>query len=196
MASFNIHLAIAKRYAKKNGVENLKAFYSGTIDPDLVEDKNVSHYTGTRNKDDLLTYLQLKVQLPQFLSESAIDNDYEKGIFLHLITDYLFYNDFFDRNYLEKVTYNDFIKDLYYSYDNSNKYLTDKYKLDINEIKDKVNNNIKKNQKEKNVDLCKDNNLKNLLQPSKLDDFIERVSNINLKKYRERLLSSKKNILP
>jgi hypothetical protein len=58
MASFNIHLAIAKRYAKKNGVENLKAFYSGTIDPDLVEDKNVSHYTGTRNKDDLLTYLQ------------------------------------------------------------------------------------------------------------------------------------------
>jgi hypothetical protein len=143
-----------------------------------------------------LTYLQWKVQLPQFLSESAIDNDYEKGIFLHLITDYLFYNDFFDRNYLEKVTYNDFIKDLYYSYDNSNKYLTDKYKLDINEIKDKVNNNIKKNQKEKNVDLCKDNNLKNLLQPSKLDDFIERVSNINLKKYRERLLSSKKIILP
>lgn len=193
MASFNIHLAVGKGYASKNKIKNLKLFYNGIIDPDLAEDKFKSHYTGVEKKENLLLYLKTKVQLLSFLQENNFNNDYAKGIFLHLITDYLFFNDFFDIDYLENITYKEFIKDLYYSYDCTNDYLKKKYDIDLSNFENKLLMNIKKN---KNKKIINDKESKNLLEESKLDKFIERVSNISLEEYRDKLLKNNENILP
>jgi len=193
MASFDIHLAVAKRYIAKNHINNENDFYEGTIDPDLNDDKNSSHYTEKKNKNLLIPYLQGKVMLYKFLSENNIDDDYNKGVFLHLITDYLFYNDFFNINYLENVTYEEFIKDLYYSYDCTNEYLKDKYKINLNKFYEKINIGVDREKKKKNIN---NPSGKNILDFDKLSFFIERVSDINLEKYKDKLLEEKENILP
>lgn len=195
MASFNIHLAVGKRYAEKNKIEDLESFYNGIIEPDLVEDKTMSHYTGITDKQDLLLYLKNKTQLSLFLSENKIDNDYTRGVFLHLITDYLFFNDFFDSEYIEKISYDKFIKDLYYSYDICNEYLQNKYDLNLTTFKNKIDMNIKKDKTEKKA-LQNEHELKNILEYKKLDNFIENLSNIDLKKYSERIIKYGENILP
>ncbi len=94
MPSFNIHLAVAVRYSEKNNIENKEAFFRGSIDPDLVKDKAISHYTGMRDKNYLRQYVFEKVRLNEFLKENKVETDYEKGVFLHLATDFIFYQEF------------------------------------------------------------------------------------------------------
>ena len=58
MASFNIHLAVGIRYLEKTkSIKNKREFFKGIIEPDLVKDKKISHYTGIFDKQDLLKYL-------------------------------------------------------------------------------------------------------------------------------------------
>ena len=131
--------------------------------------------------------------MPKFLSENEISNDYVKGVFLHLITDYLFFNDFIEANYLNTVSYNDFVKDLYYSYDYTNEYLLNKYNLDLSAYEKIIDENINNDKNEKETTFADGNNI---LPYDKLDAFIERVSNINLEKYKIKLLANNINILP
>ncbi len=194
MASFSIHLAIGKRYFEKSKIiTNEKEFFRGIIDPDLVEDKKISHYTGIQDKTDLSNYLLNKVLLYRFLLNEKIDTDYQKGVFLHLISDYLFFNTFFDKDYLLHISYSDFCKDLYYSYDITNDYLERKYNISYTDFLDKIKDNIRKDQKEKNVS---SEIRTNILPFSKLDNFIEYVSNINLHDYSEKIIKNKENVLP
>ena len=94
MASFNIHLAIAIKYLEKNKIKDIVSFFKGNIDPDLVRDKEESHYSIRADKDNLVKYLSTKIGLINFIKSNNIDKDYNKGIFLHLITDYVFFNYF------------------------------------------------------------------------------------------------------
>lgn len=194
MASFNIHLAVGKRYIEKTKIiKDEKEFYKGIIDPDLVNDKKESHYTGIQDKNDLLSYLSQKVQLNEYLKNESISSDYQKGVFLHLITDYLFFNNFFDYDYLSNISYSEFFKDLYYSYDITNDYLEEKYKIDYTEFLNQIKNNIEKDKKEKNTS----NEIRtNILPFDNLDDFIEYVSNIDLEEYKNKIIEINKNILP
>ena len=194
MASFNIHLAIGKRYIEKfKSIENIDIFYKGIIDPDLVNDKAISHYTGVQDKTNLLNYLANKVQLNEYLKNNNIDTDYNKGIFLHLITDYLFFNKFFNNKYLNNISYEDFCKDLYYSYDITNDYIVNKYKIDYTIFIELINNNINKDKKEKNVSTEIRNNI---LPYPILDEFIEYVSNISLEEYKDKIIKANKNVYP
>lgn len=193
MAGLNIHLAIAKIYIEKNNISDTEDFYNGTMDPDLSNDKSISHYTNVKDKSELLSYLEGKVVLNDYLSDNDINNDYNKGIFLHLITDYLFFNDFFDVNYLKNTNYDMFVKDLYYSYSYINDYLHNKYLLGLSKYEEKINANIIKNIKEKKLE---DLNGSNILSFDKLDFFIERVSDIDLDKYRKKILENGINVLP
>lgn len=194
MASFNIHLAIGKRYIEKNSnINNIEEFYKGIIDPDLAINKKVSHYSGKQNKSNILEYLANKVLLNEFLSKETIDTDYQKGIFIHLITDYLFFNNFFEKEYLKNIKYDEFCKNLYYSYNKTNQYIEEKYKIDYLKYADQINNNIDKDNKEKNT-ISKIGN--NILPYNKLDNFIEYVSNINLEEYKNNIIKFRKNILP
>lgn len=193
MASFNIHLSIAHKYIEKNNIKEKNDFLRGSIAPDLEKDDKKSHYCGYRNKNDIINNLENKVLLINYLKENEIKNIYDRGVFLHLITDYLFFNTFFEKDYLLKITYEDFCKDLYYSYSHTNKYLKEKYKIEDEKYCKEIEDNIKKDQQEKNMD---DSIRRNILPYKKLDEFIEKVSNINLNQYKKEILKAGKNILP
>ena len=120
MPGYVIHLAVAKEYLRKNKKEETNEFLLGNVAPDLVSDKSKTHY----GKSPAYT------NLGNFLEKNKIDTDYDLGFFLHLITDYLFYN-----KYLEKLEKPQIYKD----YDYTNKEIIDKYNVNlIDEVKDKV----------------------------------------------------------
>lgn len=84
MPGYIIHLAVGKIYLQHNKVEDIQRFEKGIIAPDRVTDKKKSHYGPYSSKPGLSKYLQ----------ENGCSSSYEEGYFLHLATDYLFYNKF------------------------------------------------------------------------------------------------------
>ena len=125
MPGFVIHIAIAKEYIKKyNNIRDIEEFVRGNIEPDLTEDKSKTHYGKSP------TYTNLK----EFLINNELDNDINKGKFLHLIADYLFYN-----FYLRDVPIQGSKEIMHNDYDIINKELINKYNIELlEEIKQKV----------------------------------------------------------
>ncbi len=194
MASFHIHLAISNRFAEKNKITDTTAFFRGTMDPDITENKDVSHYTGSKNRSNLSEYLKQKVCLYEYLKQNDIDSDYQKAVFLHLITDYLFYNHFLDKEYIRKTPYQNYIRDLYFSYNEVSAYLINKYNLDFKEYNKKISENIDFYRKKRNA-----NNFKqciNIIPYDKLDIFIEEVASIDIDKYKNKIMKNQDNVLP
>lgn len=193
MPSFNIHLAVAVKYSEKNKIENKEEFFRGSIDPDLVKDKSLTHYTGKRNKNYLREFLLEKVRLDKFLESNKVETDYEKGVFLHLATDFIFYQEFLSDEYLDTVTFDEMIQDLYYSYRISNSYLEEKYHIHDLNLDDVMNSNIKQTLTRMKVD---NTNGHNLLPYDKMDNFIIKMSEINIAKYIEKIKIENKNVFP
>lgn len=120
MPGYVIHIATAQEYLKKQKKEYSIDFIKGTIAPDLTDDKQKTHYGKSPAYTSLNNYVKL----------NKIDTDFNKGFFLHLITDYLFYN-----KYLEKIEK----PQLYYDYDFTNGDLVEKYDVKLlKEIESKV----------------------------------------------------------
>lgn len=86
MAGYIIHLAVGEEYLKNypNEIKDYNLFRQGIIAPDGVKDKTITHYGPSSSK----------VNLKNYLEHNNIITDYDKGYFLHLVTDYLFYNKF------------------------------------------------------------------------------------------------------
>ncbi len=143
MAGFTIHLAVGEQYIEKHTgkIKDEKEFIRGIVAPDLNEkmtdiekNKSKSHY-GKWEEYSSITNIE------QFLNDKNvnINEDYWKGYFLHLLTDYYFYNiDFLkESNEIAKA------KDhFYHDYDCLNKYLIEKYdvsKYDIWTIRKYIN---------------------------------------------------------
>lgn len=115
MPGYVIHVAVAQEYLRKNkSKENAEQFIKGTVAPDLIKPKSLSHY----GKSPAYTNLN------NFLLNNKLDTSFQKGFFLHLITDYLFYN-----HYLNKFS-KEFIYD---DYDILNKELIEKYNVKLPE---------------------------------------------------------------
>lgn len=193
MPSFNIHLAVAVKYCEKNNIKNKNDFFMGSIAPDLVEDKSQTHYTGFRDKKFLKEFLFQKVRLNEFAKNEKLDSDYQYGVFLHLATDFMFFNDLLDSNYIENSTHDDFTQDLYYSYNLTNSYLEEKYNIHELNLDDIMNNNIKNTLKKNNIDNTKG---ANILPKDKLENFIERLSNLDVEKYFEKVKKEDRNVFP
>lgn len=121
MPGYVIHLAIAEEYLKKheNKPEKYDEFVEGVIFPDSVKDKSETHYGIKSSVSNLY----------EFLKENKIDTSFKRGYFLHLLTDYLFYNRYVDR----------MSKDMYNDYDILNGILIEKY--DVN-LPEKVKNQV------------------------------------------------------
>ena len=186
MPGFNIHLAIGKRYIekqknKKDVIKNENSFYNGLVAPDLVTDKKISHYTTETNKNNLEKYLLEKVRLDLYLKDNKVETDFEKGVFLHLLTDYLFFNEFFEKEFIKNIDYQDFVRDLYYSYEMTNEYLNKKYNIDFSIFGDRLEKNIRKNKKEKKLEDSDLKEKKLIFSEKELDEFIEKISSINIK---------------
>lgn len=121
MAGYVIHLAVAEEYLRnhKDKKEEYNEFIEGVIYPDSVKDKSETHYGK----------LSALSNLYEFLKDKKLNNSFNRGYFLHLLTDYLFYNHY--------ISYTS--KDIYNDYDILNKSLIEKYKVKIPEkIKDKA----------------------------------------------------------
>lgn len=181
MPSFQIHLAIAQRYMEKHTIEDKDAFMEGSIAPDFVRPKEKSHYTIGISTDDLIKNARNKVDLKRYLEENKVETDYEKGVFLHLLTDKIFFTEFFDENLLRHSTYQEFTENLYISYNQTNSYIEEKYHLVLKQdMIEKIREDIEKSKKEKKVILQEG---KNILPLDKIDAFIERMSEVNLEEY-------------
>lgn len=120
MPGFVIHIAIGQEYLRKHNIKYSEKFIEGTVAPDFTNDKSKTHYGKSPR------YTSLK----NFLDNNKIDTDYNRGFFLHLITDYLFYN-----YYILKIGNNG----LYNDYDLTNKEIIKKYNVVLlNNVKDKI----------------------------------------------------------
>lgn len=99
MASYVIHLAVGEEYLRNfpNEIKNYDDFVEGIIYPDLVKDKSLTHY-GPKSS---------QVNLRDFFNDRDINDDFNKGYFLHLVTDYLFYNKFLEV-FSKQYIYNDY----------------------------------------------------------------------------------------
>lgn len=167
MPGYTIHIAIAKQYLKKHGLEikNEAEFINGSIAPDMnekldgpAEDKNITHY-GKWGKYEVTTYID------EFLKDTEIDiqQDFWKGYFLHLITDHYFYNQYFKEEHQRMIKNND---RFYYDYDCLNEELIEEYNLTILD-------NIKQY-----INLYNDE--PKYLKKLKVVDFIDNISNIDI----------------
>ena len=112
---------IGERMGNKFAFElSLALFILGSVLPDLTKDKSKTHYGKSP------AYTNFK----KFLLFNDLSTELNKGEFVHLITDYLFYN-----HYLEFFSK----KDIYNDYDISNKSIIEKYNVKLlDEIKDTV----------------------------------------------------------
>ena len=120
MPGYVVHIAIAQEYLKKHNKNYSQDFVLGSIAPDFESDKSKSHY----GKSPAYT------SLSNFLKTNIPTSDFEQGYFLHLVTDYLFYN-YYVENFRKPQIYDD--------YDFTNDFLIKKYDVILpKEAKDKV----------------------------------------------------------
>lgn len=166
MASYGIHFAIVEEYLKLHQ-ENRAEFIKGTIDVDLAIDKIKSHYTGITNHDNLIEFLNQKVVLANYVKENEINTSYDRGYFLHLLTDYYFYTTFFDKEWLQSINYSEFKQILYNEYPVLNPLLKSTYKIQYPEIIEKYDFQL--------------NGENKILTEEKIKDFINKMSLLNIK---------------
>lgn len=156
MPGYVIHLSVAEEYLRKHNdvKEDYNEFIEGVIFPDSVKDKSETHYGPSSSQ----------VNLVNFLNENKLDNSFKRGYFLHLFTDYLFYNKYLDT----------FSKDIYNDYDLLNKRLMEKYKVTLPE---KVKNQV----------FFKENEELKLLSKELVETAIEEISEFNIDKVSEEI---------
>ncbi len=122
MPSYAIHVAIMHEYIRKNHINNNHEEYiSGTVSPDQTNDKSKTHYGKTPAHSNVA----------KFLENNEIETPYDIGKFIHIVTDYLFYNKYLETplNYKKEIMYDD--------YNILNERIVKKYKFKIShQIKD------------------------------------------------------------
>ena len=117
MPGYVIHIATAQEYLRKhlNPKEEKEEFINGVIEPDLTKIKSQTHYGKSPAYTNLL----------EFLKDKKLENSFNKGYFLHLVTDYLFYN-YYLTSFSKPQIYDD--------YDMTNKFLISKYNVILPKI--------------------------------------------------------------
>ena len=97
------------------------------------------------------------MNLWKFLNEKDIKTSFNRGYFLHLLTDYLFYN-----HYVDTMT-----KDMYNDYDVLNDRLVEKYDVKIPEkVKDQI--------------FSKPDGILKILTEELVDKLVEEISNMDI----------------
>lgn len=167
MAHVAIHEIIADRYIKKHPgeIENQEEFIKGSVAPDLNEQltqrrtsKDISHYGRWSNGN-------VETNIDKFLEDENIDitKDYWKGYFLHLFTDYQFYNNKFNEEFEEIKKINGNLRE---EYDYLFKEILERYNIILSKYTDKYVH-IKEGEPR-------------YIKLGKLLDFIEEISDINI----------------
>lgn len=93
MPSLMIHLLVGEKFCDKNKIKNKEEFLKGNFAPDLVSNKEESHFTKKSKKTTFTMALINKVDLRQLAKvDFDLSDDFQKGKFLHIVTDYYFYS--------------------------------------------------------------------------------------------------------
>ena len=82
MPGYVIHLAVAEKQLENGKIKNRDEFIKGVLAPDLLKKKGYDSHFGYSSAPDFKKFLEAHKDM----------SDYNKGYFLHLLTDYLFYN--------------------------------------------------------------------------------------------------------
>lgn len=114
-----------------------------------------------------------------------MESDFELGWFLHLVTDYLFFEECFSEEYLLQTSYQEFCKDLYHAYDCLNLYIEEKYNITEHDYEAYPSEHYSGIPYEE----C-------ILKKSDIEDFIEQVSSIKLETYIKKIKEHRKNVKP
>lgn len=128
MASLMIHQIVGEEYCKIHRVDDEHSFLAGNLAPDLTDDKSISHFSKKRIGNKTYTEsIQNKLNLPAFCEKVGIDNDFSRGVFLHLLTDHIFFVEYLlnlkeyqDIEHLNQLTIRDI---LYRDYHRINKWI-------------------------------------------------------------------------
>lgn len=128
MPSMAVHFAVGREFLKYNKIKDKESFRKGILEPDLLgllsqKDKEKAHFS--EKKDDLMSLrqkLETKVNLLMYLNMREINSDFERGYYLHLLTDYYFFNDFLFKT---KTQFNETIIDMKMLYDDYEKIAKD-----------------------------------------------------------------------
>jgi hypothetical protein len=116
MPSLVMYLAIAKIYLEKHSEENEEEFMKGILAPDIKRNLKVEkaklHY-GEQSSH--------RPDLNRFYQERGLDSSYNRGYFLNLLSDYLFYNKFLQ----------EFSISIFHDFRKMNKRIKEKYKIDL-----------------------------------------------------------------
>lgn len=131
MPSQIIHLAIAKKYIEKHPhkIKDVQAFYDGNVLPDLDPNKEVSHCGVRMEKKNLVKRNAEKVNPTKFAVTHRLDDDLNRGKYLHLYVDYQYYNVFLLK-YFKQVSKEQSSIDLYETSRRDDQYLQKKYNVE------------------------------------------------------------------
>ena len=121
MPSLMLHLKIGEEYLKNNNIKNAEEFLKGCLAPDFEKDKRKSHFGKNVEAQHLSQILSNKTDLFEICKNIKLDTDFNKGVFLHLVTDDFFYKTYMLREMktykaLEKMPLEDAHKALYQEY--------------------------------------------------------------------------------
>ena len=182
MACLAMHLAIAEKYLEKNPNENKEAFMIGAYLPDIEEDKIKSHYGIRMPIRCVKDMLDSKVDIIECAKNTDLNNDLSKAVFLHLTTDYLFYNFVYSPS-LETKTPEQIKNMMYQDFDFVTKHVLNKYKINIPQ---QINHIVK----------SKDGDINStFFNAEQIDKFIDLVSKLDLKDCKQQFLNDPKVLL-
>jgi len=186
MPSLTIHLAVGMEYLKNFEILNKETFLDGVMAPDLIGRQGKIQKRQSHFSDEFFDNMTLKevceahVNLYSYLSKTEIKNDYDRGYFLHLLTDYLFYTKFVFEQIFKKDNSIQINKE-------NSKALYDDYNCVDKHIETKYNVNNSKNPW---AGSGEDGEPK-YFKKADLYKFIDICSKIDLEKIREKVLTNK-----
>lgn len=174
MPALTIHLAIAKKYLENHPEEDKESFISGSIAPDFGYDKISNHYGKEFDKITCLEeYVSSMVDYDEYLKYNKLDTSYNRGFFLHLLTDYIFYYDFLNNNHIKGLNLNEIIKIGSKDFNSIASYIIKKYGLEIPDIAKDI--------------IEYSNDKPKILTKEDIASFIEFMANINFSNYKSKL---------
>ncbi len=192
MANLTVHIAVAQEWAKRHKVQDLDDFIWGAVAPDVLSwEKNNSYVTHYGDKVDESTPLKdnlgNKTHLEKYLACNTIITDYDKGYFLHLVTDLLYYNDFINFDVLQNYydTHDRKIKGCFYhDYDCTLEFVTKTFKVNYK------NKHSEVSALEEKYGKCAIKDAPWLYSEQQLADFIVRVAEIDLDSLAQKIMAN------
>ena len=177
MACLAMHLAIAKKYLENNPTENKDIFIKGAYLPDVAEDKILSHYGIRMPIKRVKDMLDSKVDIVECAKNTDLKDDMSKAIFLHLTTDYLFYN-FVYSPALETKSPDQIKNMMYQDYDFVTNHIVNNYNITIPQ---EISHIVK----------SKDGGIDSMFfNTQQIDKFVELTSKLNLKECKEQIVKN------